>query len=90
MRVRFKNTWFAPGQVRVLNPIFTTSGKRHDKGVHDIDEEYRGSLPSSAEILDDDFVAPVAEKVAEVQLTDYDLDRQNNDVLAAVIEDSSK
>jgi len=50
MKVKFKNTWFAP------------NGFRFRVGVQNVPDQFRDMIPSSAEILPGDYVAPVEAK----------------------------
>ena len=46
MKVRFKQAWFAPG------------GVFYEKGVAEVDDSLKKLLPSSAEVLEDDYQPP--------------------------------
>ena len=57
MRVRLRNTWFAPTNVgQASNRSVSTSGRAYAPGTYDMPEEYRDILPSSAIVLDDAII----------------------------------
>jgi|TARA_Y100000310_G_scaffold171987_2_gene172109 hypothetical protein len=73
MLVRFKYAWFAPTEPETRESR-QMSGQYFSPGVHEIEEEYRSSLPSSVEILDELPELEDEDEIVET-LRDHDMDR---------------
>ena len=89
MLVKLKNNWFSPSEkveyAKGLN--LSVSGRRYKKGVHEMPEYLRESLPPDSEVLDK---APEKKKEKDVDVEALDLARLDSDRHAALLEESDK
>jgi hypothetical protein len=88
MLVKLKNSWFASTPRVTLNPVFSTVGRRYKAGVHEMPEEYRDILPSTAVVLDEPPVEEV--KPEPVSLKDFDDVRAAGNAVDEVVEKAEK
>lgn len=88
MLVELHDPWFAPSEPRQRDKIQVISGIKYKKGIHEIPDELRDVLPSSAKILNE-MPEEIVEKESD-DLKDYDQERKAADALQAVIEVGDK
>lgn len=62
MKIRLKHAWFTPAGYR-LRP----QDSRAEDGSFEVPDEWRDRLPPTAKMVEDNFVAPVAEPEEEPQ-----------------------
>lgn len=86
MRVILKHNWFAPGSASGKG-FEKRSGRRYAKGVHEMPEEMRAFLPSTALVVGENGVPEPARVVAVVSNDpkDYDDARVESDREAALV-----
>jgi len=85
MLVKFLSTWFAPSETVVVDKIRKVSGQRFRKGVHEVPDELKGFLPSTAKVVKEKE-EPVKETVESTDLKDYDGERKAADEFVAKAE----
>lgn len=85
MLVKFLSTWFAPSETVVVDKIRKVSGQRFRKGVHEVPDELKGFLPSTAKVVKEKE-EPVKETVESTDLKDYDGERKAMDEFVAKAE----
>ena len=78
MKVRFKSGWFAPTALVAVDKMRSFSGMRFRKGVHEVPKELEEYLPSSAEVLKDNYREKIEEEVSK-DFKDYDEERALSD-----------
>lgn len=89
MLVELKYDWFAPTESNERDVIFKTSGQRYKRGVHEMPDELRESLPKTAIILNR-IPDPIAEPEPSTNPADYDQERKDADHVIKVAEEAEQ
>jgi len=88
MLVELKGNWFAPTEVVVRDKIQQISGRHYKRGVHEIMDELKTHLPSSAKIVS---IKPDEEVVEMVDdITSFDTERAAGDAFVEMAEEAEK
>lgn len=89
MLVEFHKTWFAPSEPEKVDAVRVFSGRRFQKGVHEVPEELRAYLPKFCKILDEETVEEEVQE-QEFDYRELDLERASADEMAKALEQAKQ